>query len=144
MRARTAVLVGRSWLVGGVGVRAARLRGLHHLTAAYLGGFALLQAARAGLRRIVGQRQPFPEEVVDLAISGGVPECHVGDGRGVLARLMIAQQMTDLVNQHGGVLFHGVAVQPLVVAYSRQRESTVMLAIKSVLTGIRLKSPGAK
>ena len=46
--------------------------------------------------------------VVDFAIGGGVPEPLVPDGRRLLARFVLAQQMADLVDQHGRVLFHGV------------------------------------
>ena len=66
-----------------------------------------------GLRRIVGQRQPLGGEVVvDLAVRGGVPQPVVPDRRRLLARLVVAQQVADLVDQHRGVLFHGVRRHP--------------------------------
>ena len=48
------------------------------------------------------------------AVSGGVPQRVVADGRGVLARFVLAQQMTDFMDQHRGVLFNGVRRQPVV------------------------------
>ena len=90
--------------------------GLQQLAVVGLGVLAGLQSVLAGPRRIVGQRQSLRDEiVVDLTIGGGVPERVVLDGRRLLSRLVLAQQMADLVDQHGRVLFHGVRREPRVV-----------------------------
>src|SRR5262245_43826658 len=65
---------------------------------------------------IVREWQSFADEVVvDLAIGRGVPERDVLHRRGVLARFVLAQEMTHLMNQHRRVLFDGVSRQPGVV-----------------------------
>ena len=64
----------------------------------------------AGQRRIARQRQSFGVEiVVDLAVAGGVPAPVVRDRRRFLARLVVAQQMADFVNQQRRVLFDACA-----------------------------------
>ena len=66
------------------------------------------------------------------------------DRGGLPARLVIAQQMPDLVDQHGGVLFDRVRRHPRLVVVETPGVSTAMLPIRSVLTGTRVKSAGAK
>ena len=110
-----------------------------------LRALAGLEPVLAGLRGIAGQRQSFGGEiVVDLAIRRGVPQSRFADGGRLLARFVIAQQVTDFVNQQRGVLFDRMRRQPRFVVVETPVRSTAMLAIRSVLTGIRLKSAGAK
>jgi hypothetical protein len=92
------------------------LRGLEHLPVIGLGVLSGLQSVLVRMRWIVGEGQPFGDEViVDLAIGRGVPERDVLHGCGVLARCVLAQQVTDFMNQYRRVLFNGVCREPGVV-----------------------------
>jgi hypothetical protein len=103
-------------LVVGSWWRLPRFSRLHHLTVVRLGVLASLETILTRLRRIVRQRQSFSGEViVDFAISRRVPEHDVRNRGGVFARFVIAQQMADLVDQDGRVLFDGMRGQPIVV-----------------------------
>src|SRR5689334_21254932 len=99
MRARTAIL-----LV--IRARARRLvplvvflRRFVEMTVIKLRGFTARQSEILRLWRIARQRQSFRGEiVVDLAVGRRVPHVTVADGRGLLSRFVIAQQMADFMN----------------------------------------------
>ena len=108
VRARPAVLPGRRSLRRVVGPRRRR-----QLLVVDLGALATLQSILAGQRRIARQRQSFRVEiVVDFAVAGRVPASVVPDARGLLAPLVVAQQMADLVNQQARVLLDACARRP--------------------------------
>ena len=93
------------------GARATRRPG--QLTVVDLGAVAALETILHRHRRIAGQRQPLGVEiVVDLAVAGGIPALVILDAGGFLSRFVIAQQVTDLVNQQRGILLDGMRRQP--------------------------------
>jgi hypothetical protein len=65
--------------------------------------------------------------VVDLAVAGGVPASVIARARGLLPRLVIAQQVADLVNQQRRVLFDVCAATQAGCSTAASGASTAML-----------------
>ena len=96
-----------------VSVRSWRSR---QLVVVDLGGVPALQSILAGQRRIAWQRQSLGVEiVVDFAVAGRVPAPVVPDACGLLAPLVVAQQMAHLVDEQARVLLDGVRRNPGIV-----------------------------
>ena len=78
-----------------------------------LGALSGLESECGGQRRIARQGQSLSVEVVvDLAVAGGIPATVVGGRGGLPARIVIAQQMTDFVNQQRRILLDAVMGEP--------------------------------
>jgi len=71
-----------------------------------LGGAPTFESERARQRRVARQRESLVVEVVvDLAVAGRVPPLVILDTGGRFSTLVIAQQVTDFMNQQCRVLF---------------------------------------
>ena len=81
-----------------------------------LGVVPALESILGGQRRISRQRQSLGVKiVVDLAVAGGVPSRVVPDRRILPACLVIAQEMSHLVNQQRRVFLDRVRAEPVSV-----------------------------
>ena len=90
-----------------------RSRRRRQLVVVALGAVPALQAVLGRQRRIPRQRQSFGEEiVVDLAVARGVPAPVVADAQGLLAFLVVAQEMAHLVDEQARVFLDGVRRNP--------------------------------
>src|SRR5262245_48958472 len=80
------------------------------------GSITTPQPVLARQRRITWQRQPLRVEiVVDLAVAGGVPASVIHDACGLLAPLVVPQEVPHFMNEQRRVLLDGVRCQPGVV-----------------------------
>src|SRR5262249_52118085 len=80
----------------------------------HLGAVATLKAVLGWRWRVTRKGHALALEViVDLTVASRIPTTIISDACGFLSAMVIAQQMTDFVNQQRGVLLDTVSGQPV-------------------------------